>query len=112
MTAALEVTDHAVLRFMERVLGLPVEQIRKQIAATPGLAAAAAMGSEKVSIDGHTYQIKGRRYVTTITPGRTPVSSVRGGYSKHGRNGGTNGAMIGRDRNGGRGDRAFDGGEE
>lgn len=114
MTAALTVTDHALVRFLERVMGLDVEAVRAKIAATPGLAQAAAMGARQISIDGFTYSIVDRNTVATIQPGRSPVTAKRGGMAnRHGLNvrGRTNGAMYGRGRDGGRHDRAFDGGE-
>lgn len=111
---ALVVTDHALCRYLERVMGLPIEDIRATIAATPGLAQAIAAGARHVSIDGLTYSFRDGNTLATIQGGRTPSAAIRGGYiNGHGKapKGADRSRFWGKGRNGGRHDRAFDGGE-
>lgn len=62
------VTDHAVIRYLERVAGLDVEGIRREIGhAVDRLAVPGASG---VQIDGHSYRLEHARngvpIVTTV----------------------------------------------
>jgi hypothetical protein len=57
------VTDHAVLRFMERVLNIDVEEIRRAI-ATPGLVAAFRAGASKYADGNVEYILKDNGVVT------------------------------------------------
>lgn len=61
------VSDHAVLRYLERVGGIDVEALRQAIGART--AVAAALGASGVSVDGLTYVIQhtlGRPTVVTV----------------------------------------------
>lgn len=117
MTAVV-VPDHALLRFLERAMEIPVEDIRKMVADTPGLAQAVALGAKSFSGDGLTFRLDGVRIIT-IQPNGSPSAAHRDGYAhskgytprqlppRRGKR------SKGRARgNGGRGDRAFHGGEE
>lgn len=63
------VSDHALVRYLERVLGIDVEAARQTIARTA--APAIAMGASSMSSDGFTFHIRDNR-VTTIVPGKSP----------------------------------------
>jgi hypothetical protein len=51
----LRVTDHVILRYLERVGGFPIEELRKQIAVR--FQAAADAGAASVRADGYTWVI-------------------------------------------------------
>lgn len=53
---SIRVTDHAVLRYLERVGGFDIETLRRQIAHRMTLPA--ALGVHTVIIDGHRYVVK------------------------------------------------------
>jgi hypothetical protein len=57
------ITDHALLRYLERAKGLDVEAIRREI-ATPELRAAIAAGAKTYSVENWTYVIEGGAIVT------------------------------------------------
>lgn len=61
------VTDHAVLRYLERVMEVPVEQIRRQI-LTDGVVLAMALGAQSVRLKDHHVVIQGRVVVTILAP--------------------------------------------
>jgi hypothetical protein len=61
----LRVTDHAVLRYMERAMGLNVEIVREHIASI--CAPAAAAGAVCVRSEGVRFEIANRA-VTTVSP--------------------------------------------
>lgn len=56
MKKTVRVTDHAVLRYLERVGGFDIETLRHQIAQRMTLPA--TMGVHTVIIDGHRYVVK------------------------------------------------------
>jgi len=58
------VTDHAVIRYLERVQGVDIEAIRREIGriADRGIAA----GASGVIIGGFTYRIAGGCVVTVV----------------------------------------------
>lgn len=68
----IHVSDHALLRYVERVLGFDLDRARADIAAIVGPAIRA--GAVKIAIGGHTYILKGD-VVTTIIPGATPTGA-------------------------------------
>lgn len=76
--AALRITDHAVLRFSERVYGVDLNPVRAEIAAIA--AGPAALGATRVStIYGQTVciaQTGQGPIVTTVVPGETPHATV------------------------------------
>jgi len=57
------VSDHAVLRYFERVQGVDIERIRREIGAR--VDHAAAQGACGLIFDGYTYRIENNT-VTTI----------------------------------------------
>lgn len=69
----LLVTDHAVLRYLERVKGLDVESIRLHILAL--CAGPAALQATCVRAEGHRFEIHNNKVVTVtpgnVAPGRT-----------------------------------------
>lgn len=69
----VHVSDHALLRYLERVGGYEIERLRKDIAAR--LHPFAGIGRGAVIIDGHAYVLnrnpeKGVVLVTILPPGR------------------------------------------
>jgi hypothetical protein len=59
------VSDHALLRYMERVMGLPVEDIRNSI-LTPAVSAAIQAGASGVQLGGVKFVVKGCTIVTAL----------------------------------------------
>lgn len=59
------VSDHAVLRYLERVQGFDVEEVRRQIAAT--CARGVELGALAVTSNGFRYTLRGD-VVTTVMP--------------------------------------------
>lgn len=63
---SVEVTDHGLVRYMQRVMGIDVEAIRKDVAdmlsarELPG----SASGSMVVRLDGFRFVVLGGRLVT------------------------------------------------
>lgn len=53
MKPTVIVSDHALLRYLERIIGLDVEQYRARLAAD--LEGAAALGARSLTIDGATF---------------------------------------------------------
>lgn len=66
ITDGIEVSDHALVRYLERHLGHDLEAIRKEM-VTPGVRAAVNVGAEGVKAHGGTLKIKGRTITTFIT---------------------------------------------
>lgn len=67
MSRRVLVSDHAVLRYLERVGGFEIEALRQQIADR--LEPAASTGAESVVIDGFRYVLRsdsGGPVVTTV----------------------------------------------
>ena len=62
------VTDHAVLRYLERAMGLNTELVRQHIMALCG--GAAAFGASCVRAEGLRFEINGTR-ICTVTPDHT-----------------------------------------
>ena len=56
MKAGLIVSDHAVLRYLERVGGFDIDRLKREIPAR--LQPAASAGARGVVIDGHSYLIE------------------------------------------------------
>jgi hypothetical protein len=61
------VTDHALLRYMERVLDIPVEQIRRSI-LTDAVVLGMAMKALSVRATDHQVVIQGRAVTTILSP--------------------------------------------
>ncbi len=64
MKAPVIVTDHALIRYLERVLGFDVAALRN--AMTERLSEAARLGASAVTIDGNTYMIVGGVCTTVV----------------------------------------------
>lgn len=61
------VTDHALVRYLERVVGIDVEAHRREVAALVGVAVAHRAGA--LVHDGHRYCLSDA-FVTTVKPVR------------------------------------------
>lgn len=59
------VSDHALVRYLERVMGLDVESIRREIMTTER-AEAIMMGAKKIIADKHVYIIENGVIVTVL----------------------------------------------
>ena len=59
------VTDHALVRYLERVVGIDVEAHRREVAGLVGVAV--EHGASALVHDGHRYCVSGR-HVTTVKP--------------------------------------------
>jgi hypothetical protein len=59
------VTDHALLRYLERVRGLDVEALKEEI-LTPGIVAAVKAGATAVKLNGITLVVANGRIVTVL----------------------------------------------
>lgn len=61
----IRVTDHAVLRYLERVVGIDVEAARAQIAAKVAIAREHP-GASGVRSDGYSYRLRGDAVTTVL----------------------------------------------
>lgn len=59
------VSDHAMMRYMERVMGLDIEKIRSEI-LTDNAKAALKMGATKYTVNGVKFKAKNGVFVTVI----------------------------------------------
>lgn len=59
------VSDHAVIRYLERRHGFDFEDVRDEI-VTPALIAAVNVGAAGIKVDGGTFKIRGRTVVTYV----------------------------------------------
>lgn len=75
------VSDHAVLRYLQRVKGIDVEGIRAQLAAAP-IALAAEQGCDTILRHDCTMKLQGD-VVSTVLPrrGKEPRPKLRPRYS-------------------------------
>jgi hypothetical protein len=60
------VSDHAVVRYMERVLGLDVDAIRREI-LTPERAQAIKFGAHVIKAEGYVLRVEKNVVVTVLT---------------------------------------------
>lgn len=78
----LTVSDHAVLRYLERVGGFDIEGLRRQIADR--LKSAADAGARGVVLDGHSFLIdrnsEGGSVVVTVLPVTRNPRNLIGGH--------------------------------
>ena len=63
MKRRLHITDHVVLRHLERVQGVDIESVRDEIARAVALAEG-HQGACAVNVDGWSYRIEGDAVVT------------------------------------------------
>ncbi len=67
----IEVTDHAVVRWLERVRGIDISSVRREIAGLCG--PAAMVGAATVKVSGVKFHIVGNRVCTVVrTKGDDP----------------------------------------
>jgi 2-keto-4-pentenoate hydratase len=71
----LYVTDHAVLRYLERVQGQPIQQVRAHIRKT--CEAAYALQATCVRSEGHRFELIGNRVVTVAPDSQQPSKMGR-----------------------------------
>ena len=76
----IPISDHAVLRYLERVQGMDIERIRREIGARVDIAV--DLGACGVIIDGFNYRIDGG-VVTTVL--RVNKCDIRIGRKRRGR---------------------------
>lgn len=77
----INVTDHAVLRYLERVMGFDIDGVRKHIADT--CAPAMRSGAGCLSAEGVKFQFANSS-VTTITPATNMPNVTRiGRLTRH-----------------------------
>jgi hypothetical protein len=69
-TVGPRVSDHAVLRYIERVMGVDVEQIRRGL-LTPLVRQAMIAGAKQVTIEGVTFVIDNQTLVTVVEKQRS-----------------------------------------
>lgn len=65
MKAKPRVSDHAVLRYLERKYGFTFEDVRSEL-LTPFVLQAMDVGAESVRMNGGTLKLKGRTVVTYV----------------------------------------------
>ena len=70
-----QVSDHALLRWLQRRYGLDVEAERRKIDRLTD--AAVRIGATTVKVEGVQFVIKGGRVITTLENGMTAVQGVR-----------------------------------
>jgi hypothetical protein len=70
--ACINVTDHALVRWLERQHGADLRAYREAIAQT--VKDAVNVGASKVTIDGMTYVLE-KNNVVTVVPGRYHAGS-------------------------------------
>lgn len=78
----LVISDHAMLRYIERVIGVDLEPIRQKIVDT--VEPAYKAGATRISADGVTYSIRSN-FVTSTLPGASPQGSYLGSEKRKGR---------------------------
>ena len=68
----IHVTDHAVLRYLERVHGLEIEDLRAELSrkATRAYAAAESIGGGEytIKVDGFRMKVQSDHVVTIVAP--------------------------------------------
>ena len=67
------VSDHALLRYIERVKGFDLDVMREEIEAIIG--PAAKMKARRVSADGFTYVLSQSGRLKTVLEGATPLGA-------------------------------------
>lgn len=91
------ISDHAVLRYIERVYGVDIEAVRREIAEVPGLANAVAMKAKSWSTGGVTFGLSPAGAILTVMPNATPQAARReGNRIKYGRSAKARGAQNSR----------------
>lgn len=81
MKKLVRVSDHAIVRWLERVRGVDIEAFRAEIVAT--VQAAVDAGAKQISVGGVTYILDGA-VVTTVSPNASPTSTRINGIRANG----------------------------
>jgi len=66
VVASNKVTDHAILRYIERCYGLDVEKIKREILEYPGLMQALEAGVTSYRVNGINFKCANGKIITTI----------------------------------------------
>ena len=61
----VHITDHALLRYVERVFGIDVDAVRREI-LTDGVAKCIELGASTITVKGIQFRVKDRSIVTVI----------------------------------------------
>lgn len=77
----IRVTDHAVLRYMERAMGLNVEIVREHIATL--CAGPAACGASALRAEGVKFEIAGKAVVTVVPDTGTHINKTTRERNQH-----------------------------
>jgi hypothetical protein len=64
MSRPIHITDHAMLRYIERVMGVDMAQVRENILPRSNQQAVRRLGSGSFPIGEHRIVVKGGRIVT------------------------------------------------
>lgn len=75
------ISDHALLRYIERVHGVDIDRLRKIVSDL--ISDAATAGATSYSVDGFTYSISQRGSIAalkTVLPESSPSAAARGGF--------------------------------
>lgn len=79
--ATISITDHAVLRYLERGAGIDIERVRRGIRNK--VAGGVNLGAKSVTVDGFGYRIECDRVVTVVPANDShEPSRVFGGDTK------------------------------
>lgn len=70
----ISVTDHAVVRYLDRVAGIDIERIRRGIRRK--VKHAVNSGAKAITVDGFSYRIEGRRIVSVVPADRNHEPAV------------------------------------
>lgn len=70
----VHVTDHAVIRYLERVMGYDIESLRRQIGHQ--MSPAAELGACGLVRDGYRYVLLDRTLITVVKVGARPQATV------------------------------------
>lgn len=86
MPRDLHITDHAIVRWIERVYGVDIDDVRDDI--TRACAGAASAGATKISAHGVTIVLKHdsvQSHVVTVQPAESPNQAMVGGLRGNGK---------------------------
>jgi hypothetical protein len=61
----VEISDHAMLRYLERTGRIDMEALKKEI-LTPDLVSAVKLGANSFKVNGHTWLMENGRVVTFL----------------------------------------------
>lgn len=83
------VSDHALLRYIERVGGIDIEDLRNEVAAL--VHTAANLHAKSVTLDGHVYELgydaSGQAIVKTVFPAGAMPEHLQKKIRRYGQNG-------------------------